>query len=105
MEQLRAGDLVRVPTPGPLIDGIVFDMPSASQVIVAVIDRSRGPVFRTVHRTELTARTEAGPDDRALQLLIRRTSPAVRGAARGAAGPGLRRAGHTRGATHRSTGR
>jgi hypothetical protein len=105
MEQIGAGDLVRVGTEGPQIDGIVFDVPSASKVVVAVMDPSRGPVLRTVHRTALTNRAEAGPDDRALQLLIRRTAPAVRSAARGGAGPAQRRAGHTRGPAHRSTGR
>jgi hypothetical protein len=105
MEQIGIGDLVRVATGGPQIDGIVVDTPSDSKVVVAVMDRVRGPVLRTVRRTTVVERTEAGPDDRALQLLVRRTPPAARGAARGGAGAGSRRAGHTRAATHRTTGR
>ena len=105
MEQIHAGDLVRVATSGPQIDGIVFDVPSASKVIVAVIDRARGPVMRTVPRTALTERAEAGADDRALELLVRRTVPAVRTGARGATTGGHGRAGHTRAAMHRTTGK
>jgi hypothetical protein len=105
MEQIAAGDLVKVETPGPLIDGIVFDVPSASKVVVAVIDRKRGPVMRTVPRTALSERTEAGRDDRALQLLVRRTPPPVHGSARGANGPGQGRAGHARATGHRTTGK
>jgi hypothetical protein len=105
MEQLAAGDLVKVATPGPQIDGIVFDLPSASKVVVAVVDRGRGPVFRTFSRKALTARDEEGPDDRALQLLLRRTPPAAHPAARAGNGPGQRRAGHTRASMHRTTGK
>jgi hypothetical protein len=105
MEQIAAGDLVKVATAGPQIDGIIFDVPSASKVVVAVMDRGRGPVMRTVPRTALTERAEAGPDDRALRLLVRRTPPAVHAAARGGSGPGQRRAGHQRAAMHRTTGK
>src|SRR3954467_1962991 len=105
MEQIAAGDLVKVDTAGPRIDGIVFEVPSASKVVVAVMDRGRGPVMRTVHRTALTERAEAGPDDRALRLLVRRTPSAVHAAARGGSGPGQRRAGHKRAAWHRTTGK
>ena len=48
MEQTHPGQLVRVNTDGPTLDGIVFDVPSHSKVIVAVVDRRRGPVFRVV---------------------------------------------------------
>ena len=105
MDLTAAGNLVKVATAGPQIDGIVFDVPSASKVVVAVMDRTRGPVLRTVDRDALTERTEAGPDDRALQLLIRRTAPASRGTARSEAGGGGGRAAHTRAAAHRPTGR
>jgi|SRR4051794_21402531 len=105
MEQIDAGDLVKVDIGGPQIDGIVFDVPSASKVVVAVVDRKRGPLMRTVARTALSPREEAGDDDRALQLLVRRTPPAVHPAARGANGPGQRRAGHSRAAMHRTTGK
>src|SRR4051794_9447610 len=105
MESIGAGDLVTVAEEGPELDGIVFDTPSSSKVIVAVVDRARGPVFRTVHPSTLSARTEEGPDDRALRLLVRRTPPPVHGAARGGSTGGQGRAGHTRGAAHRPTGR
>ncbi|MCW3013958.1 MAG: hypothetical protein JWO02_1050 [Solirubrobacterales bacterium] len=90
---------------GPQLDGIVFDTPSGDKVVVAVVDPSRGPSFRTVHPKTLIARTEEGPDDRALRLLVRRTPPPVLGGARGGAGAGRGRAGHTRGAMHRTTGK
>jgi len=101
MEQLGPGDLVTVATAGPQIHGIVFDVPSASKVVVALIDRRRGPVMRTVARTALTERAEPGPDDKALRQLVRRTPPAVHSAATAGSGPGQRRAGHTRAAMHR----
>jgi hypothetical protein len=105
MEPINVGDLVKVATDGPQLDGVVFDRPSSSKVVVAVMDRSRGPVFRTFTPDALTERTEDGPDDRALHLLIRRTPVASRGAARGGAGIGQGRAGHTRAAMHRTTGK
>ncbi len=105
MEHIAAGDLVRVATGGPQIDGIVFDPSGAAKVVVALIDRTRGPVLRAVDRSALSERSETGDDDRALQLLIRRTPPTARGAARGASGGGGSRAAHTRGAAHRPTGR
>jgi len=72
---------------------------------VAVVDPDRGPMFRTVHPKTLTERTEDGPDDRALQLLLRRTPPPVRNAAGGRTALGRHQAGHTRGAMHRATGK
>jgi hypothetical protein len=105
MESLGAGDLVKVADGGPELDGIVFDTPSHSKVVVAVVDPARGPVFRTVHPDTLSARAEEGPSDRALQLLMRRTPPPVHGAARGGSSGGRGRAGHPRGAAHRPTGR
>jgi len=96
---------VKVAGGGPQLDGIVFDAPSRSKVVVAVVDPRRGPVFRTVHPTTLTERTQEGTDDRALRLLVRRTPPPVRGAGRGGVGAGHGRPGHTRAATHRTTGR
>jgi hypothetical protein len=105
MEPTSAGELVKVADGGPELDGIVFDTPSRSKVVVAVVDPGRGPVFRTVHPNTLSERTEQGPDDRALSLLIRRTSPPVRGAARGGVGTGRGRPGHKRAAMHRTTGK
>jgi hypothetical protein len=105
MEQPGTGDLVTVSTGGPVIDGIVFDLPSDAKAVVAVMDRRRGPVLRTVERTRLAERTAAGPDDRALQLLVRRTPQPTRGAARGANGTGPGRAGHGRATMHRTTGK
>jgi hypothetical protein len=105
MEQTRTGDLVTVTTDGPKIDGIVFDVPSRAKVVVAVMDRDRGPVFRTVHPDVLAERAAEGSDDRALRMLIRRTPPPARGAARDGAGATHGRAGHSRGAMHRTTGK
>ena len=96
---------MKVAAGGPTLDGIVFDTPSRTKVVVAVVDRAKGPVFRTVHPDALSARAEEGPDDRALRLLVRRTPPPNRGAARGGAGGESARAGHTRTAMHRTTGK
>jgi hypothetical protein len=105
MESIGAGELVKVADDGSGLDGIVFDTPSSSKVIVAVVDRARGPVFRTVHPSTLSTRSEESPDDRALRLLVRRTPPPVHGVARGGSGGGRGQAGHSRGAAHRPTGR
>jgi hypothetical protein len=105
MEPMSAGDLVKVNTGRPSIDGIVVDVLSGSKVVVAMRDRTRGPVLRTVSRDAVAERTEPGPDDRALQLLMRRTHAPTRGAARGGAGGGPGRGGHTRPAPHRTTGK
>jgi hypothetical protein len=99
------GELVKVATGGPELDGIVFDRPSRSKVVVAVVDRSRGPVLRTFAANSLTTREAEGPDDRVLQLLIRRTPAPGHDAARGGARSGGARPGHTRGAMHRPTGK
>ena len=105
MESTRVGDLVTVNGDGPELDGVVFDTPSAAKAVVAVVDRGRGPVFRTVHPRTLTDRAAEGADDRALRLLIRRTPPPARGGAPGAAGAGQGRSGHTRAAMHRTPGK
>jgi len=105
MESPSAGEPVKVAGEGPELDGIVFDVPSRSKVVVAVVEPRRGPVFRTVHPKTLSERTEDGPDDRALQLLLRRTPPPVRGAARGVPASGGGSAGHGRAAMHRTTGK
>src|SRR3954470_12394655 len=124
MEPTATTDQVTVETGHARIDGIVADIPSASKAavvgldrprgagipsaskaVVAVMDRRRGPLLRTILRTALTEREEAGPDDRALRLLIRRTSPAAPGSARGGPAVGSGRAGHTRAAMHRPTGK
>jgi hypothetical protein len=105
MDPSSTGELVKVADGGPQLDGIVFDTPSRTKVVVAVVDPRRGPVLRTVHPRTLTARTEEGPDDRALQLLVRRTPPPVRGAAGGRTASGRGTPGHTRTAMHRTTGK
>jgi hypothetical protein len=105
MESTSPGDLVTVAGDGPKLDGIVFDAPSTTKVVVAVVDRGRGPVFRTVHPRTLSERTAEGADDRALRLLIRRTPPPARGGARGGSGVGQGRSGHARAAMHRTTGK
>ena len=95
---------MKVATGGPVLDGIVFDVPSKSKVVVAVVDASRGAVLRTFPAEALSAREEEGPADKALQALIRRTPSPVRGGSRGGVTGGRARPGHTRGADHRSTG-
>jgi hypothetical protein len=105
MDPTMPGELVTVATGGPEIDGIVFDIPSRSKVVVAVVDPKRGPGFRTVNANALSERTEEGPDDRALQLLIRRTPSPARGGARGAPGAGPGQPAHRRAAMHRTTGK
>jgi hypothetical protein len=105
MESTGPGELVKVAGTGPALDGIVFDTPSSSKVVVAVMDPVRGPMFRTVNAGTLTERPEDGPHDRALRLLIRRTPPPVPGAGRGGAAGGRGRSGYKRGTMHRPTGR
>jgi hypothetical protein len=105
MDATTVGALVKVAGEGPVLDGIVFDTPSSSKVVVAVVDRSRGPGFRTVHPKLLSERTEAGPDDRALRLLVRRTPPPSTSTGRGGTGGARGRSGHTRATMHRTTGR
>ena len=105
MELTSVGELVKVADGGPELDGIVFDTPSSSKVVVAVMDPSRGPVFRTVNPSALADRADAGPHDRALRLLIRRTPPPVPGGGRDGVTGGRGRSGYKRGAVHRTTGR
>jgi hypothetical protein len=105
MEPPLAEQLVKVATGGPELDGIVVDTPSRSKVVVAVVDASRGPVLRTFPLDSLSERTEEGPDDRALQLLVRRTPSLARGGTRGGVDGGRPRQGHARGAAHRPTGK
>jgi hypothetical protein len=105
MEMTAIGELVKVGGVGPVLDGIVFDTPSRTKVVVAVVDPDRGPGFRTVHPKTLTQREQEGPDDRALRLLVRRTPPPVHGAARGTVAGRQARSGFQRGATHRPTGK
>ena len=105
MELMSAGDLVKVTTGRQSTDGIVVETLTGDKVVVALRDPVRGPVLRTHNRKALAERTEAGPDDRALHLLVRRTHPSTRGAARGGTGPGGGRGGYTRAAPHRTTGK
>jgi hypothetical protein len=87
------------------LDAIVFNTPSSSKVIVAVVDPTRGPVFRTVNLNTVTERAEEGPNDRALRLLVRRTPLPAHDGTHGAIRGGQRRSGYMRGAAHRPTGR
>jgi hypothetical protein len=100
-----SGQLVKVAGTSRAIDGIVFDAPSPTKVVVAVIDRNRGPVLRTVSPSALTTREEEGPDDRRLRLLVRRTPRPGSDGARGATVDRQGRSGFKRGAAHRATGR
>jgi hypothetical protein len=103
MESPAVGDLVKVSTGGPPVDGIVFDTPSAQKVVVAIVDPRRGPGFRTVHPETLSERTTAGGHDAALRQLIRRTPPPAQRSVRDGPSGGRGRAGHTRGAAHRTS--
>jgi hypothetical protein len=103
--ELKMGELVTVTGVGPAADAIVFDTPSSGKVVVAMMDSARGPRFRTVNAKAVSQRDAAGTDDRALQLLIRRTPVPAHGAARGAARGAAGREGYKRGAAHRSTGK
>jgi hypothetical protein len=105
MTSLREGELVTVAGERGERDGIVFDVPSKSKVIVAVPDAARGAVMRSFQPSALSARSEAGEHDEALRRLIRRTPSVGRGDPRGQNGPGQGSRGHTRSATHRPTGR
>jgi hypothetical protein len=105
MEPASPGELVKVAGSGPELDGIVFDTPSPTKAVVAVVDPARGPVFRTVSPKLLTERAEEGPDDHKLRLLIRRTPAPVRGGGRDGTTGEHGRAGFKRGAMHRTTGR
>ena len=105
METIAIGQLVTVADDGPAVDGIVFDTPSRSKVVVAVRDPNRGPVFRTVHPKTLTERETEGAHDAALRLLVRRTAPPVHAAAGGAGSGRKGRPGFHRDTAHRPTGR
>jgi hypothetical protein len=105
MDPIAIGDLVTVAGAGPDLDGIVFDTPSRTKVVVAVVDPSRGPVFRSVNPDALTEREQQGSQDPALKLLIRRTPVPTHSAARAGAIGRKGSAGFTRGASHRPTGR
>jgi hypothetical protein len=106
MSDLAPGDLVHVGAGDHPLDGIVSDLPSHTKAIVAVIDPSRGPVFRTVDPATLSARETAGPADAQLRALIKRTPGTDRSGGRGPSGSGVAgRSGFKRGAAHRSTGR
>jgi hypothetical protein len=104
MEPTRVGDLVTVEATGRDVNGIVFDLPSPAKAIVAVIDRTRGPVLRSFDSKLLSERTAAAPEDKALRLLIRRSATSGRGSSRAGQGGVSGHSGHTRGADHRSNG-
>src|SRR3954454_339533 len=105
MEDVLPGELVKVATGGPELDGIVFDTPSRSKVVVAVIDPGRGPVMRTFDAGALSERTEEGPQEKALRALVRRTPPPAPGGSRGGVRGAGARPGPWRGAAHEATGK
>jgi hypothetical protein len=102
--ELSRGDLVSVDTGGPKLDAIVHDLPSPAKVVVAVVDPTRGPVLRPVATEVVSERTEDGPHDAALRLLLRRTPPPEHGKSRGGKGGGHGRAGFGKPAMHRRSG-
>jgi hypothetical protein len=99
------GERVRVSGGGPELDGIVFDTPSRTKVLVAVVDPVKGPVLRTVHPETLAERAEESPSDRVLQQLIRRTPPPGRRGGAGGSGARGGLPGHSRASGHRTTGK
>jgi hypothetical protein len=103
MGSTAVGELVKVTTNGHSVDGIVFDTPSAKKVVVAIVDPARGAAFRTVHPETLSARETEGAGDRALRALIKRTPPPVHRRANGGSGAAHGSAGHSRGASHRTS--
>ncbi|HZO36331.1 MAG TPA: hypothetical protein VFB41_05575 [Solirubrobacteraceae bacterium] len=105
MDAFRPGQLVTYATGGPDVDGIVFAVPSDQKVVVAIVDPQRGPVLRTVDPQALAERTDAGGHDQALRGLIRRTPAVGRGGQNQTTGSVQGRRGHSRSATHRTTGK
>ena len=71
MDLVSVGERVNVEDGDVVREGIVFDTPSRSKVVVALFDARRGPVFRTVHpkglseRTRTARRRGAAPSDQA----------------------------------------
>lgn len=90
---------------GRAVDGIVFELASPSKIVVAIVDKRRGPVFRTVSADALSPRSAEDAADKALRLLIRRTPHAGQGHGRAGAGGVAGRSGHGRAAMHRTTGK
>jgi hypothetical protein len=105
METVEVGDLVTVNGPGAPLDGLVYETPSRTKTVVAVVDPKHGPVFRSVNPDTLTERTGESKHDVALRLLVRRTQGTVRGQSHATGSAQKRQAGFTRGASHRPTGR
>lgn len=99
-------ELVKVATAGPEIDGVVYDFPSSSKIIVAIVDPARGPVLRTYPAKSVTPRDDAGANDDALHALIRRSPPPRNGGGGHASEGSVRgRSGHARATGHRTTGK
>jgi hypothetical protein len=106
MEPIGIGELVKVATGGPDLDGIVFDLPSRTKMVVALMDPQKGPGFRTVEASAVTPREEEAAVDKALHLLIRRTPPAPpRRASAGGSGARGGQPGHAKASMHRTTGK
>ena len=103
MRQLHEGQLVTVSEGDTKLDGIVFQVQGFLKAVVAVPDGEHA-AFRTVHRSALSERTQAGEHDEVLHKLIRRTPSGARSGAGGSGPAGRGSRGHTRGADHRSTG-
>jgi hypothetical protein len=105
MESVEIGDLVTVTGTGAPVDGLVYETPSRTKTVVAVVDPKHGPVFRSVNPSVLEAREQESKHDVALRLLVRRTQGTVRGSGHSSGSAQKRQAGFTRGASHRPTGR
>jgi len=103
LKTFREGQLVTVASEDGPLDGMVARVPSLVKVEVAVEEPAVGPVFRTAHPKALTPREEPGPADDGLRRLIHRGGAGGHQDPGGASGRGRRA--HTRGASHRPTGR
>jgi hypothetical protein len=103
--EFAPGDLVTVADGSRHLDGLVFETPSSSKVVVAVVDPKRGPQFRSVNPSAVSERSAEGPDDHTLRLLIKRTPPATHSSTSGARSNEQGRTGFMRGTAHRPTGR
>jgi hypothetical protein len=105
MDSPAIGALVTLDGDHGQTGGIVFDTPSRSKTVVAVMDPARGPVFRSVHPGTLSERESEEPADKALRLLIRRTPSPTKGNPRAGSTQGHGSSGHTRATAHRATGK
>src|SRR4051812_36116174 len=105
MEPLEINQLVSLATGGPALDAIVAGLPSDAKAMVAVVEDGRGPVIRSVARSDLTPREAEGSADPALRALIRRTAHSAGGGRTAGASAVQGRRGFGKSTGHRTTGK